>query len=81
MRILGDVVLPQMTSEKDLGILVDVKLDWKECVETVVKKAKQTVGWVSRNVISRSMPVMLNIYKNFYKTSARVLCSSVVTQS
>ena len=64
---LDGVALPIVDSEKDLGVFVDEKLNWKENIYKAISKAKQTSGWVTRIVISRSIPVMLNIYKTLIR--------------
>ena len=60
---LNDSVLPVVDTEKDLGINVTNDLKWDYHISQNISKAKQSIGWVSRNVISREPDVMVNIYK------------------
>ena len=49
---LDAVALPPVSLEKDLGLFIDENLNWKENIQKAVSKTKQTIGWVTRNVIS-----------------------------
>ena len=60
---IGDIKLPTVESEKDLGVNVHSNLNWNDHIEKAANKAKSVVAWVSRSVISRSPEVMINIYK------------------
>ena len=60
---LNDSVLPVTDTEKDLGINVTNDLKWDYHISQNISKAKQSIGWVTRNVISREPDVMVNIYK------------------
>ncbi len=64
---LGDVKLPTVELEKDLGIYVSHDLSWKSHILRMVNKAKSVSGWVKRNVISREKQVMLTIYKSLIR--------------
>lgn len=64
---LDGVILPSITTEKDLGVHVDENLTWEQNIQKAVNKAKQNIGWVSRNVLSRSIPVMMNVYKSIIR--------------
>ena len=60
-------LLPETTSEKDLGVLTSANLHWDNHIRASIKKAKSVIGWVTRNVISRSREVMLNIFKSIIR--------------
>ena len=48
-------------------MFVDKSLNYRENIQKAISKAKQTTGWVTRNVISHSVSVMLNIYKSLVR--------------
>ena len=60
-------ILPQIESEKDLGVLTDNNVDWSVHIETCVNKANSTIGWVKRSLICRNKFVMLNVYKTLIR--------------
>lgn len=62
----GDL-LPTVDEEKDLGLIVDESLKWEKQIQKSVSKAKQIIGWVRRNVISRDKETMLTIYKSLIR--------------
>ena len=64
---LRDLPLPVVTSEKDLGVNVDNTLDWTSHINKCVTKAKSMIYWVTRNVITRSASVMINLYKTIIR--------------
>lgn len=64
---MGDVLLPDVESEKDLGVLFSKKLDWNEHISACIKKANSMVAWVTRSLISRDSEVMLQIYKSMIR--------------
>ena len=67
MYYLNGCVLPVVDSEKDLGVNVDSSLKWNKHIQKNIVKAKQCIGWVARNVISRESKVLLNIYKSLVR--------------
>ena len=64
---LDGLELPEIDSEKDLGVLVPQNWKWDQHINSVVKKATSISAWVLRTVISRSPEVMLQIYKTFIR--------------
>ena len=60
---LGETLLPSVTSEKDLGVLINSTLDWSEQISGCVQKAKSVIAWITRTIISRSAEIMLPLYK------------------
>ena len=59
--------LPQVASEKDLGLYTDEVLNWNVHIEKSVNKAKSVIGWVKRSLICRNKFVMLNVYKSLIR--------------
>ena len=64
---LNNQILPSVTSEKDLGVYIESNLSWNENIQKAINKAKSCIAWVTRNVISRRIDVMLNIYKTLVR--------------
>ena len=59
---VNDSLLPNVACEKDLGVNIENNLTWNSHIKSNISKAKQCIGWVKRNVISRDPAVMVNIY-------------------
>ncbi|KAF7244268.1 RNA-directed DNA polymerase from mobile element jockey [Varanus komodoensis] len=59
---LGDKWLESSTCERDLGVLVDCKLNMSQQCDVVVKRANATLGCIARSVASRSREVLLPLY-------------------
>ncbi|XP_063693754.1 uncharacterized protein LOC134825470 [Bolinopsis microptera] len=59
--------LPQVKSEKDLGVLTTRNLDWSDHIDKSVKKAKSVIGWIKRSLICRNKFVMLNVYRTLVR--------------
>ncbi|KAF7236378.1 Heterogeneous nuclear ribonucleoprotein M [Varanus komodoensis] len=59
---LGDKWLESSTFERDLGVLVDCRLNMSQQCDAVVKRANATLGCVARSVASRSREVLLPLY-------------------
>ena len=64
---LNGCKLPQVYSEKDLGLNTTDSLNWSTHIQKSINKAKSVIGWISRNLISREKEVMLNVYKSFVR--------------
>lgn len=64
---MGDTLLPDVESEKDLGVLFSKSLEWSDQIMSCIKKANTCVAWVTRTLISRDSDVMLKIYKSMIR--------------
>ena len=64
---LNNIILPNVDNEKDLGINIENNLTWDNHIQCNISKARKNIGWVKRNVISREISVMLNIYKSMVR--------------
>ncbi|KAF7239251.1 hypothetical protein EYD10_14114, partial [Varanus komodoensis] len=59
---LGDKWLESSTCERDLGVLVDCRLNMSQQCDAVVKRANASLGCIARSVASRSREVLLPLY-------------------
>ena len=59
---LGGDLLEISSAEKDLGVLVDNRLAMSQQCALVAKKANGILGYINKNVASRSREVILLLY-------------------
>ena len=57
------VSLDSTDVERDLGVLTTPDLSWKQNIQSCISKANSMIAWVTRNLITRDLHVMRNVYK------------------
>ena len=64
---MGDVLLPDVETEKDLGVKMSKNLNFVEHINSCIKKANSMIAWVTRTFVSRDKEVMLKVYKSMIR--------------
>ena len=59
---MGDTWLSNTTSEKDLGIVVDHKLNMSQKCDVAAKKANAILGCIHRSIASKPHEVLVPLY-------------------
>ncbi|GAB0190985.1 hypothetical protein GRJ2_001563800 [Grus japonensis] len=65
--MLGEDQLESSLAEKNLGVLVDTKLNMSQQCVFAVKKAKVILGYIRRNILTRSRNAILPCYSALIK--------------
>ena len=59
---------------RDLGVLVDNKLNWSQHISTICKKSKQISGWVLSVFYSREKSIMLTLFNSLIRSKLEYGC-------
>ena len=59
---MGDKVLEATEEERDLGVLIDDKLDFGKHINTIVAKANRVLGMIKVSFACMNIPMFLNLY-------------------
>ena len=60
-------VLSKTTCEKDLGVFIDNKLNFKDHISKQVKKARCTAGVIHRNIINKTPDILVPLFKSMVR--------------
>ena len=64
---LDGVLLEDVTSEKDLGLVMSKNLGWNEAIRACIKETNKFIGWISRNLMNRDPKVLSRVYKSIIR--------------
>ena len=73
-QISPTILLEKSEYAKDLGILVDMDLKWRQQIATATASATQLAGWAMRVFKSRNKEVMLTLYKSLIRPKLEYGC-------
>lgn len=62
------------TQVRDLGIIVDNKLNWNQQIFTISKKSKQIAGWILSVFYSRDQHTMLTLFNSIVRSKLEFCC-------
>ena len=60
---MGGYNLPYTSSERDLGVVTNERLKWDTHIQSLIIKARKTMGWIRRNLILIAKDDILNVYR------------------
>ena len=59
---MGESILETTEEEKDLGVLIDNRLDFGKHIKTIVARANRVLGMIRVSFICMNIPMFLNLY-------------------
>ncbi|GAB0180578.1 hypothetical protein GRJ2_000523100 [Grus japonensis] len=74
---LGDEGIESSPEKKDLGVLVDEKLDMSQQCALTAKKVNCILNCIERGMASRLREVLLPLYSTLVRPPPGVLCSAL----
>ena len=78
---LGGVCLGESVMEKDLGVLVDHRLNNSMQCQAAVSKASKILSCIRKGIDSRDRDIILPLYKSISETSSGICCPVLGTSS
>ena len=69
------VILERVTSEKDLGVVIDTGGKQAAQCQAAIGKANRVLGCIRRGIIYKSKEVVLTLYRNLVRATSRRLCT------
>ena len=73
-KLSENITLEKSEYAKDLGILVDMDLKWRQQIATATASATQLAGWAMRVFRSRTKEVVLTLYKALIRPKLEYGC-------
>ena len=64
---MGDTRLNNTMSKKDLGIVVDHKLNMSPTCDEVIKNVNTILGCIKRSIVSKSCEVLVPLYSTLVR--------------
>lgn len=65
--LLNGEIIKFSSLERDLGVQIDSKLNFKCHIQNVVNKCFRIYGWIVRTVVNRDSVVVLSLYKSLIR--------------
>ena len=59
---MGEATLETTEEEKDLGVLIDNRLDFGKHIKTIVARANRVLGMIRVSFVCMNIPMFLNLY-------------------
>ena len=67
-NISDTLVISPSPFVKDLGIIIDTKLDWKLHIETITKKCKQLIYWILSVFYNRDEHTLMTLFNSLIRS-------------
>ena len=65
---MDNIIVKKENKAKDLGIIVDNKLQWHDQIQSTVGKAKRRAFCLSRALISKNVKTWMLLYKGYIRS-------------
>ena len=67
-------IITSSNTVRDLGIMINDKLSWRDHYYKMIKEAKKYAGWILRTFSSRSKQIILPLYSSFVRSRLEYSC-------